>query len=111
MNIGVVVIEKDKAATVLVVVDSQLGLAFAACTPKKGPHALTMNNFRQYLQQLGDQGYIILGDGALTSLSFLRSVEEPIDRKVRLETQRPARRSHQSIGQAENNHSFLAAQI
>lgn len=59
----VAVIDKDRAATVLVAVDWHSGLMFATRPPKKGPHALAVINFRQYLQRLGDQDSVIRSDG------------------------------------------------
>lgn len=85
MDTGVVVIDKDKATIVLVVVAS------LSYTPKTGPHALTMITFAQYLQQLSDPDYVVRGDGKPALHYCLRCVKDSVDPKVRLDIQKAAR--------------------
>lgn len=58
MTATCVVIDKDNAVAVLVVVHSHSALAVAICTPKQGPHACSMIKVWQTLQQLGYHEYI-----------------------------------------------------
>lgn len=75
----------SKNPAVLVVVESNSGLARATCTPRTGAHAFTMNNFRQCPQQRGHQDCVIRGYGEPALQSLLRCVKQLVGPKVRVD--------------------------